>query len=50
MLVYLGAIKYTAALLGRLVGAGGQGMQPGDRDEVEIRAASIWAVELIRRR
>lgn len=48
MLVYLGAMRYSESLLDKL--SKGLKMVPGERDEVEIRGASIWAVELIRQR
>nr|XP_057925829.1 queuosine salvage protein [Doryrhamphus excisus] len=47
-LVYLGALRYSDALMGTL--KNGELLRSGDRREVEIRACSIWAVERIRAR
>eukprot|EP00050_Salpingoeca_kvevrii_P021804 m.115809 g.115809 ORF g.115809 m.115809 type:complete len:341 (+) comp9486_c0_seq7:67-1089(+) len=46
-LVHLGLLEYSDELTEFLHTR--QEMQPGDRREVEIRAASIWSVELLRR-
>jgi len=46
-LAYLGAIKYSESLTKFL--ESNVELTPGDRRELEIRAASIWSVELIKR-
>jgi len=46
-LVVFGLIEYTPELLQRL--ASHDLIESGDADEVEIRACSIWSVELVRR-
>lgn len=47
-LVYFGAIKYSDRLLEQL--RHNPHLERGGREECEIRAASIWSVELVRRR
>ena len=47
-LVYFGAIKYSEALTEKL--RANPFLPKGSREECEIRAASIWSVELARRR
>jgi hypothetical protein len=47
-LVYFGAMKYSDRLLKLL--ADNPFLERGSREECEIRAASIWSVELTRRR
>ncbi|KNE61920.1 hypothetical protein AMAG_07189 [Allomyces macrogynus ATCC 38327] len=47
-LVHLGLLEYSPALLAEL--CAGDMIPPGSATEVEIRAASIWAVELVARR
>jgi hypothetical protein len=46
-LVYLGILKYSDELLNRL--RSDPHLASGSELEVEIRACSIWAVELLRR-
>ncbi|KAG7253120.1 LOW QUALITY PROTEIN: hypothetical protein CRUP_034519 [Coryphaenoides rupestris] len=45
-LVYLGALRYTDALMEAL--KSGELLSSGDRREVEIRGCSVWSVELIK--
>jgi hypothetical protein len=47
-LAYFGAIKYSDHLIDTL--KTNPYIEPGSRLECEIRAASIWSVELVRRR
>lgn len=47
-LAFFGAIKYSDRLLDLL--KTNPFLAPGSREECEIRAASIWSVELVRRR
>lgn len=47
-LVYFGALKYSDNLLSRL--ADDPFLPKSSREECEIRAGSIWSVELVRRR
>ncbi|KAG5457850.1 MAG: hypothetical protein BJ554DRAFT_2038 [Olpidium bornovanus] len=46
-LVHFGALRYSSSLLAFL--KSGVLLEPGDRREIEIRANTIWAVEMIRR-
>lgn len=45
-LVYLGALRYSAALMDALMN--GELLSSGERREVEIRGCSIWCVEKIK--
>ena len=48
-LLHLGLLEYSASLRARLAGSEEETLRSGEPDEVEVRAASIWAVELVRR-
>eukprot|EP01116_Phalansterium_solitarium_P024396 TRINITY_DN8937_c0_g1_i1.p1 TRINITY_DN8937_c0_g1~~TRINITY_DN8937_c0_g1_i1.p1 ORF type:complete len:336 (+),score=93.01 TRINITY_DN8937_c0_g1_i1:95-1102(+) len=47
-LVYMGVLQYSDELMRALQSK--ENIEHGDRREIEIRGASIWAVELIRRK